>query len=145
LTQELQSQGIAHVFEIEVEFELVDDQGEEYKASFEFDELPKSTITIKMKGSKRKPAMMRIDSKGKVLYTMESTDVPEYIWVAGAEKAADIGNRVWCYTELIKEGSGSGMRKVEQLIKKEPFWGVRLRGMYKKPFIKARLIKAYPP
>eukprot|EP00743_Colponemidia_sp_Colp-15_P011017 GILK01012226.1.p1 GENE.GILK01012226.1~~GILK01012226.1.p1 ORF type:complete len:869 (-),score=115.44 GILK01012226.1:273-2879(-) len=115
-------------FEFDLEVELTDDLGKVHHVTLRFalggNGVPvQAATTVKLHGN---PRMIRFDPESNVLFNLELS-VGEDILVTTASTAGDIRNRIWAFTELIRDGSSSCLRRVQDLILCEPFFGVRVK------------------
>ncbi|KAI8879234.1 hypothetical protein K501DRAFT_257181 [Backusella circina FSU 941] len=113
------------LFAFDLEIEIIDDKNQVYNTTITFDREANATAFIPLdKGSK--PVSVRVDPEGKVpLYTLDMS-VDRQILMEVAKNGKDIVNRIWAYSELIKDGSRPALKAVQDNLKNEPFYGVRV-------------------
>ncbi|KAG0168668.1 hypothetical protein DFQ28_000363 [Apophysomyces sp. BC1034] len=112
------------LFEFDLELELTDDQGKTYVSSVHFDCESSITTYIHLKGG-ASPSILRVDPDGRVLFTLDMAPDQDVL-VNTAKSAKDVVNRIRAYQQLIKGGSRSALKAVQNMIVQEPFYGVRI-------------------
>lgn len=117
------------LFGLSLEVEITSDANKVYRGVLTFDQLQTVTVTIQLPLDE-KPAQLRIDPDGKVLFTLEMSSVDRNILIETAKHGKDVVNRIWAYSELIKDGSRPALKAVHQAILQEPHYGVRLQSKY---------------
>jgi aminopeptidase N len=119
------------LFAFDLDIEVVDDKNQVHNTTITFDREASVSAFIPLeKGSK--PVSVRVDPEGKVpLYTLDMS-VDRQILIEVAKNGKDIVNRIWAYSELIKDGSRPALKAVREGLANEPFYGVRVHGKKKK-------------
>jgi len=112
-------------FDFDIEIEVTDIKGEQYSAVAHFDETKKTFVAIPIQSVK--PKMIRIDPNQKILFTLDMNPGEDVL--EEGLKSGDISTKVWCYRELAKIGTSTAYKKIQEALIKEPFWGVRVKGM----------------
>ncbi|KAI9327714.1 hypothetical protein DFJ73DRAFT_132331 [Zopfochytrium polystomum] len=119
--------GVPAVFDITVEVDIVGEDGAVHSGAASFDSvigLRTATVFIPIGKGAKKPLVVEIDPRNKVLHSLEFSP-GEDVLGATAKRGRDIRSRIRSYRELIKDGSYTAMKKVKELLPEEPFFGVR--------------------
>ncbi|CAO3692350.1 unnamed protein product [Rhizopus microsporus] len=113
------------LFAFDVDIELTTSEKKTETVTVTFDREDKVTAIIALPKDV-KPAAIRIDPENKVLFTLDMS-AEQDILIETAKNAKDIVNRIWAYSELINKATRPALKAVRELIKEEPFYGVRVR------------------
>lgn len=122
------------LFAFDVDIELTTSEKKTETVTVTFNREDKVTAIIALPKDV-KPAAIRIDPENKVLFALDMS-AEQDILIETAKSAKDITNRIWAYSELIKKATRPALKAVRELVKEEPFYGVRVRGIYQ--FFKAK-------
>ncbi|KAJ3156251.1 hypothetical protein HDU86_004015 [Geranomyces michiganensis] len=115
------------IFDCAVEIEITCEGDEKFVGEVVFDSetrSPKATVVIPV--GKGKPTIVRVDPGTKLLCSLEMNP-GEDILGHTAKSAGDITSRIRAYKELIKSGTYTAMKTVQEAVAAEPFYGVRMR------------------
>ncbi|KAG2196317.1 hypothetical protein INT47_009312 [Mucor saturninus] len=112
------------LFGFSVEIEVTTDADRVYQGLITFDALETVSVSIQIPEGE-KPTQLRIDPEYKVLFSLEMPSVDRNILIETAKSAKDVVNRIWAYSELIKNGSRPCLKAVREAILQEPYYGVR--------------------
>jgi aminopeptidase N len=123
-TQKDEKQGVGF-FEFALDVEVVDESGAVHQGVVEMDDVTGKASVI-LSGVTAKPKTIRVDPEQKVLYSLEMNPGLE-ILTNTAKQAQDVGNRIWAGKELAKLGTRPALRALREVLKAEPFWGVRVQ------------------
>ncbi|KAJ3396590.1 hypothetical protein HDU92_002538 [Lobulomyces angularis] len=127
-TQSSKDTGVVKIFEINFEIEVEDINGYVYSLNLEFSDSTVSSAQVALMDTSTAIKIIRLDPLGKLIFDVETEgSVPEVVLINTCKSAKDICNRIWAYEELINMGTTNGMRKVQENILIEPFWGVRVQ------------------
>ena len=114
------------LFHMAVDVEVVDEAGKTYSGTAFFeDEDTKQFLSITLPKD-AKPSYVRIDPEGKLLMSLDFNPGEELLFNI-ATKAADLVTRSRAYLELVKVGTYQALKKLQEGVLKEPFYGVRVK------------------
>lgn len=113
------------LFGFSVEIEVTTDADRVYQGLVTFDALETVSVSIQIPEGE-KPTQLRIDPEYKVLFSLEIPSVDRDILIETAKSAKDVVNRIWAYSELIKNGSRPSLKAVREAILQERYYGVRI-------------------
>jgi aminopeptidase N len=113
------------LFGLSLEVEITTDANNVYNGVLTFDQLDTVSTSIQLPQGEN-PTQLRMDPEGKVLFTLEMPSVDKDILIETAKSSKDIVNRIWAYSELIKNGSRPILKAVHRSILQEPHYGVRV-------------------
>ncbi|KAI9494934.1 peptidase family M1-domain-containing protein [Zychaea mexicana] len=119
-----QVDGDVPLFSFDLDIELTDDKGNKYENTIKFDRDATRVTTFVLCDKGTLPSMVRVDPHFRVLHTLDmSTD--QRVLENTATQAEDVPSRIWAYNELIKNGSYSALKFIQDHILQEQFYGVR--------------------
>ncbi|KAI8895389.1 hypothetical protein BC833DRAFT_529515 [Globomyces pollinis-pini] len=111
-------------FQIDVEVQITDKDGNVYSSVVKFQDPLQTKVFTVIKMGLTEPKVVAIDPNQKILYGLEM-ELSENILIGTASEAKDVPNRIIAYRSLIKKGTYSAMKAVEEFILKESFYGIR--------------------
>ncbi|KAI8591723.1 hypothetical protein BDZ88DRAFT_450044 [Geranomyces variabilis] len=115
------------IFDCTVEIEVTCEGDEKFTGEVVFDSETRSQkATVVIPVGKGKPTIIRVDPGTKVLCSLEMNP-GEDILGNTAKSGADVISRVRAYKELIKSGTYTALKKVQETVAAEPFYGVRIK------------------
>ncbi|KAL1917439.1 uncharacterized protein VTP21DRAFT_3832 [Calcarisporiella thermophila] len=123
-TQHQPNTNVPKVFHFDLDVEVIDAEDKVYSTTVRF-ENERAVAVLRLGNAK--PAQIRVDPEGKVLFSLEGLQPGEDILEATAKNAKDVFNRSWAYAQLIGVGSRAALKKVKTLVANEPFYGVRVK------------------
>ncbi|KAL0080326.1 peptidase family M1-domain-containing protein [Phycomyces blakesleeanus] len=113
------------LFAFDLDIQISDNKGNVHHTTACFDR--ENTVTVFVQLDKENsPETLRVDPEGKILFAFEMP-VDQEVLVNTAKSSKDVLNRIWAYRELIKSESKIALKKVQEIIKDEPFYGVRIQ------------------
>jgi aminopeptidase N len=113
------------LFGIDLDIQVITDSNETLTSTVHFDQDATVTTFIDLpKG--QKPSQIAIDPDFNVLFSLDMSSVDRQVLIETAKNGRSIPNRIWAYSELIKSGTRPALKAVQELIKNEPFYGVRV-------------------
>eukprot|EP00276_Gloeochaete_wittrockiana_P010804 CAMPEP_0184647398 /NCGR_PEP_ID=MMETSP0308-20130426/4314_1 /TAXON_ID=38269 /ORGANISM="Gloeochaete witrockiana, Strain SAG 46.84" /LENGTH=897 /DNA_ID=CAMNT_0027078317 /DNA_START=88 /DNA_END=2781 /DNA_ORIENTATION=- len=130
-TQENTARGVG-LFDFEIEIELDEEitpGGVTFKhlakVRFSSEGRVSARAVHVFQGLKGKPAQVIIDPHSKVLFKLDFNPGQDLLTRTLTE-APSVIHRIWAASELVKIGSTAALQKVQEGMKKEPFFGVRV-------------------
>jgi len=115
------------VFDIEIDVEITCDLGKVYRSKLVFQDGKKKAVTkISLSPESKKPATLRFDPDNKVLFVL-SLNPGEDILENTFKIAKDLKTRMWAGAELVNIGNNSSLRRLEDAIFHESYFGIRVK------------------
>ena len=113
------------LFAFSLDVEVTTDVGTVQQGVLTFDRADTVSVVVELpKGEK--PAQLRVDPEGKVLFTLELPSVDRDVLIQTVKHAKDVNSRIWAYDELVTNGSKPALKAVHENILKEEYYGVRV-------------------
>ncbi|KAJ3342553.1 hypothetical protein HDU93_001940 [Gonapodya sp. JEL0774] len=121
-----QTQGSAKwtIFDLEVEIQVILSDGLRIGTATWKGGQTRAVVHFDI-GKDVKPIALRVDPGCKVLFELDMNPGEDILAGTVSGKEIDVRNKLWAYSELIKAGGVSPMRKVETAILTETFYGLR--------------------
>lgn len=115
------------LFGFDLDVEITTESKETFTSVVHFDQEATVTTFIDLPEG-QKPGQIAIDPDFNVLFSLDMASVDREVLIETAKNGRSVPNRIWAYSELIKSGSRPALKAVQELIKNEPFYGVRVQG-----------------
>lgn len=113
------------LFGFDLGVQVITDSKETFSSSVHFDENKTATAFIELPQG-QKPSQIAIDPEFNVLFSLDMSSIDRDVLIETAKNGATVPTRIWAYLELIKSGTKTALKAVQELIKNEPFYGVRI-------------------
>eukprot|EP01117_Protostelium_nocturnum_P011954 TRINITY_DN4374_c0_g1_i1.p1 TRINITY_DN4374_c0_g1~~TRINITY_DN4374_c0_g1_i1.p1 ORF type:complete len:860 (-),score=311.13 TRINITY_DN4374_c0_g1_i1:55-2634(-) len=110
------------LFSFDLDVELVDSEGKKTLKTARFDGEERVVLYFQ---SSSKPKRIAVDPKQKVLFSLEMNPGEELL-NNSMKEGGNLFEKVWAADELIKIGSRGSFKKIEEAMREEKFYGVRM-------------------